>query len=395
MRCASAVSSTELGRSAAVEAAEAIAHKLDGARADVLLCFLTGHHAESAGPICEYLQTRFEPQCLIGCTAEGVISNAREVERVPGLALWAAHLPGCTVKPFALSMNVLEAVFGEQSKLSVSQLMDQLSLDNARLMLMFGDPFTTPIDALLPAVDMYLPGTPVIGGMASSGRQPGRNRLLFNGRTLETGVVGVSIAGPIRIDSIVSQGCKPIGRPMKVTAAQQNVLVELDDKPALAAFEELLEVMPQEEREKLGHGVFIGRAIDAIKPRLGRGDFLIRGVMGVDRQSGAMAVGDRIAPFTPVQFHVRDAVTAREDLEMMLTAQAFEDRPPIGALLFTCNGRGRNLYRQEHVDVTLLETGIGQHVPIAGFFAAGELGPISGCNFIHGHTASIAIIRQQ
>jgi small ligand-binding sensory domain FIST len=218
---------------------------------------------------------------------------------------------------------------------------------------------------------------------------------LHGGRSaiLDGGAVGVALSGAFEVDVIVSQGCRPVGRPYRVTAAQKNILIGLEDRPPMVCLQELFDALPQRDRELLKNGVYLGRAIDPARQELGRGDFLIRGVMGGDRERGFLAVGDYVSEGEAVQFHLRDAHTAAEDLEMLLLPQALLSRPA-GAFLFSCNGRGTNLYDHPNGDVSLIQNALGG-VPLAGFFCAGEIGPVGGRNFLHGHTASLAIFRQR
>ena len=191
----------------------------------------------------------------------------------------------------------------------------------------------------------------------------------------------------IRIRALVSQGCRPIGNVYAVTRAEGNVIHELGGRPPLQRLQELVGTLSPEDRELVGRGLHVGRVIDEYKAELGRGDFLIRGVMGVDPQSGALAVGDRIEVGETIQFHVRDAATADEDLRTLLQREA---EPAAGALLFTCNGRGSRLFSVPDHDASLVSEKLGG-LPLAGFNCAGEIGPVGGKNFLHGFTASIAL----
>jgi small ligand-binding sensory domain FIST len=149
--------------------------------------------------------------------------------------------------------------------------------------------------------------------------------------------------------------------------------------------------LDEHERVLVSHGLLLGRVIDEYKTEFGRGDFLVRSVTGLDPQSGAIAVGDEIGVGSTVQFHVRDASSAREDLEMRLSdlKHSLGSKRPTGALLFTCNGRGSRMFGTPGHDATVVSEAL--QVPLAGFFAAGELGPIGGKNFVHGFTASLAL----
>jgi small ligand-binding sensory domain FIST len=151
--------------------------------------------------------------------------------------------------------------------------------------------------------------------------------------------------------------------------------------------------MPEPERQLLQNGLFVGRAISEYKETFDRGDFLVRNVMSVDNESGAMSVGDYVRTGQTIRFHVRDAATATEDLTCLLSAKTVIP-PPAGALLFSCNGRGTRLFEQPCHDVHAANAAM-PGTPVAGFFAAGELGPVAGQNFIHGHTASFALFRER
>jgi len=225
-----------------------------------------------------------------------------------------------------------------------------------------------------------------MGGMASGGTGSGETRLFLDDRVVDTGAVGVRMPG-IRIRALVSQGCRPIGNAYTVTRTERNVVHELGGRPPLERLQELVTTLSPRDRELVSRGLHVGRVIDEYKAEPERGDFLIRGVTGVDPQSGALAVADRIEVGETIQFHVRDAATADEDLRTLLEHEA---EPAAGALLFTCNGRGSRLFSSPDHDASLVSEKLGG-LPLAGFNCAGEIGPVGGKNFLHGFTASIAL----
>ncbi len=184
---------------------------------------------------------------------------------------------------------------------------------------------------------------------------------------------------------MVSQGCRPIGKPFVVTRAQRNFVEELGGEPALGRLRELAERATDAERELLQRGLHVGLVVDEHKAEFGRGDFLVRNVLGADRETGAIAVGDQVGVGQTVQFHVRDAEAADEDLRELL--RGVDAR---GALLFTCNGRGRHLFGTPDHDAGVVAQLLGP-IPAAGAFCAGEIGPVGGRNFLHGFTASLAL----
>jgi small ligand-binding sensory domain FIST len=359
-------------------------------RPDVAFVFFTDHHAREAEALLHAVQSSLAPAALIGCSAEGVIGGDREIERAPGVSLLVGSLPNVNVHPFHIAKaewrDLLDDPDALRQRLGAG--------DQTRAILAMGDPFTTPTIQLLPAIDDLLPGVPVIGGMASAARQPGQNVLFRNDEALTEGLVGVSLSAALEVQTIVSQGCRPFGKTLVVTKSQQNVIHTLGGRPALQALRDAIMDMPPADRELLQNGLFVGRAISEYRESFARGDFLVRNVMGVDNEAGTIAVGDYVRTGQTVQFHVRDAATATEDLGLMLAADRVGGTPPAGGLLFSCNGRGRRLFPCACHDVAAANQAM-PGTPIAGFFAAGELGPVSGKNFIHGHTASFALFRQR
>ena len=358
-----------------------------GVTSDLAFVFFTGHHSDDAVNVIEKLWLELDPQVMIGCSAEGVIGGEREIEREPGLVVMAGQLPGVSLHPFHIGADDWRGLFEDEEELK-----SRLGYGPAtKAIIGFGDPFTTPTNQFLAALDAAASGAPLIGGMASSARQPGENILIRNDELLQDGFVGVSLSGPIVVQTIVSQGCRPIGKPMVITRAKQNVIEQLGGKSALAALKEMVDTLPSADKELLSHGLLIGRAISEYRETFGRGDFLVRNLMGVDQNTGAIAVTDLIRVGQTVQFHVRDAHTADEDLTLMLETQAFGE-PAAAAMLFRCNGRGTRMFSQLNHDAEAARRAMPA-AAIAGFFAAGELGPVGGKNFIHGHTASFALLR--
>ena len=225
--------------------------------------------------------------------------------------------------------------------------------------------------------------------MASGAYQPGGNALFLDDGLYTEGCVGVTFSGRLSIETVVSQGCRPVGERLLVTGANENVIATLGNKPALEVAEGIIEMLRDEEK-LLASELFLGIAMNEYKDELSRGDFLVRNLIGGDRNTGAIAVGDVVRPGQTVQFHVRDSDAATEDLRELLTPAA--ESAPSGALLFSCNGRGTRMFDEPSHDVQAT-LDVLPRTPIAGFFAMGELGPIGGKSYIHGHTASFALFR--
>jgi small ligand-binding sensory domain FIST len=369
---------------------EALGRIIDDAQqhldaADVAFFFFTAHHADQADEMAEKLLLEFEPQALIGCSCEGVIGGDREIERAPGMSLMLGFAPGVTIHPFHVASDEWRAIIQDRQT-----LVEKLGIDEqTRAIIGFGDPWTTPLTQFMAALDVASSTAPLIGGMASGARQPGGNKLIRNDTIGEEGFVGVSLAGPIEVQSVVSQGCRPIGEPMIVTKARENIIEQLGGKPAMSALREIINSLSEADQALLQHGLLIGRAISEYREKFGRGDFLVRNLAGADQESGAIAVADYVRVGQTVQFQVRDAATAHEDLLLMLN----DVKSASGALCFSCNGRGTNLFNEPNHDVSVAREKL-PGTPVAGFFAAGEIGPVGGKNFIHGHTASFALFRE-
>jgi small ligand-binding sensory domain FIST len=315
-----------------------------------------------------------------------VVSGDRELEEGVALSLVAARMPGVEVAPFIVMNELWADAAADPEALARAAP----GTSGAELVVLMGDPFSLDVERVLLAFNRHRPGTRVVGGMASAGARPGGNALFLNDWLASEGGVGIALKGALRADVIVSQGCRPIGPPLEVTRAQQNVLIELDGQPALERAEQVLQSLSPAERDGLRNGLYIGRPVrpDAT----GRGDYLIRNLLGADRDRGVLAIADLARERERIRLHVRDAEAARGDLAMLLAPQEFDARAA-GALLFACNGRGVGLYGGPDGDIAPLQRALGGGVPAAGMFCAGEIGPVGGTNFLHGHTASIAIVR--
>jgi small ligand-binding sensory domain FIST len=358
-----------------------------GLQPDVLFAFFTGHHVPEAERMIEKLWLELDPQVAVGCSAEGVIGADQEIERAPGLSILVGQLPDIRIHPFHIATEDWRGLFD-----TPDEFLERMGCgEETRAIIGFGDPFTTPINQLLPLLDRIAPKAPLIGGMASAGRQRGDNILVRNDEVFDEGMVGLTLSGPLEVETIVSQGCRPLGQPYVVTKAHDNVIEQLGGKPALFAVRDTINGASEADQKLLSSGLLLGLAISEYRDRFGRGDFLIRNLIGADKESGTIALADYVRVGQTVQFHVRDARTADEDLNLMLQSKE-SATPPAAGLLFSCNGRGTNLFDSPCHDIAAARK-LMSNTPFAGFFAAGELGPVGGKNFIHGHTASMALLR--
>ena len=387
-------------RTAAMEVAHELHDALGAERGDtacdLLLMFGSFHHIAAFAAAGETMREVLKPRSFLACTAESVLGVDREWEGRAGLTALAMRLPGAGTRLHTFSVKPGDTSTNLNQPNTVRELVGYG--DDVKAILMLADPFTTPTNQILTRFG-YCGGKdkaiPITGGMASGSSQPGRNVLIANGEAQQSGLVAVTIAGDIEVDCLVSQGCRPIGEPLVVTKCDENVLLELGGRPAMEVVQETAQELGERERELLSKGLLIGVVIDEYKERFGRGDFLIRGVMGIDQNRKAIAVGEKMRVGQTIQLHVRDADTATEDLQLLLDLQEVKGQP-FAAAAFTCNGRGTRLFPEANHDIDLLTRRLGsedEQFPVAGFFAGGEIGPIGDKSFVHGHTLSAALFR--
>ncbi len=374
---AAALSQHPLAATAVGEVAGELLERFDGERPDLLVCFASPHHVGTFEDVTAALRRLLEPEVFLAQTAVSIIAGPREVEDAPAIAVWAARFDDATLEP--VSLRLVDTADGPAIVGWPEEPVE------AHTLLLLADPFTFPADAFLSRLNDDMPGLRVLGGLASAARGPGGNRLALDGAVTSEGAVGVFLDAAVEIRTVVSQGCRPIGRPFTVTRAEGNLVHELGGQPALDRLRELATAASDDERVLMQRGLHVGIVVDEHKVDFHRGDFLVRNVLGADQSSGAIAVGDTVTVGQTLQFHVRDADAADEDLHALLTGMDAR-----AALLFTCNGRGRHLFGVSDHDAGVVEKLLGP-IPLAGAFCAGEIGPVGGQNFLHGFTASLAL----
>ena len=385
---------------------------------DLLFAFSAGYSPEDFDRYLPKLKSLTGAKVVLGCTSETAAGGAYELENAPALSLWAAKLPGAEILPMHLSYSRSST---ESAIVGWPKATDGDWPEDSSLIVM-GEPFGFPVDVLLERFNEDRPGIRIAGGMASGASAPGESRLLLGDQTFDQGLVAIRISGtPVRM--LVSQGCRPIGDPMVITKCERNIIQALGGKKALDVVYELFGTLPTREQRMFQNGLHLGRVIDEYQEKFEFGDFLIRNVIGIDKDESTVQIGDFVRPGQTVQFHIRDAESASIELEQLLK-RAVEQRGFEAALLFSCNGRGTNLFPDPHHDVSKIQnanrflnakadlagsvqarSATGDpvddtnveavsdtpEIPLAGFFAAGEIGPVGNKNFLHGFTASLVL----
>ena len=365
---------------AAGEAAREARAALGGAPVDLAFLFLSGDHFGGSAEAVAAVEEELAPRHLLGCVAEGVVARDRELEDGPGAAVWAASLPDAQIETFhsvALSTDEGVAVTGFPT------------LDDADLVTLLVDPYTFPAAGFLTKLNEEEDAVQLVGGLAAGGGEPDTQALFVDGEIVYEGAVGAVLRGvPVR--TVVSQGCEPVGRDSVITHAEDNVVFELAGEPALERLKgDVATLTPDQERSAAAGGVLAGLVIDENRADYGRGDYLMRGLIGVDEETGALAIGEAVRIGQTLRFHVRDAASADTDLRESLGATLNGERAA-GALLFTCNGRGTGMFDGPDHDARAVAELLGDDA-VAGFFCAGEIGPVGGKPFLHGFTATLAV----
>jgi small ligand-binding sensory domain FIST len=389
MKFASALTTKPDWTEAVEDLTRQIQARLSAKTVDCALIFVHPKFGPQLSSLAEAIRQTLGLRHLVGCTGAGIIGVEHEVEQEPAVSLLAGELPGVQVKTFQIMQRDLEESSGPGFWHFQTEV---LPSENPNLIL-FADPFTIQAVQLVQELTEAYPAGPLVGGLASGGQHAGENRLLLDDDVLDEGSVGVSLTGNVELHTIVSQGCKPIGEPFTITRAEKNLIFELGGRPPLAVLQELLPRLSQDDQQLARRALFLGRVINEYKEDFGRGDFLIRNLIGHDPQSGAVAVGDWIRTGQTVQFQVRDGKSADEELRHLLEQQKrlFERTPPEGVVLFSCLGRGQGMYGAPNHDIKTLREYLGP-VPTAGFFCNGEIGPVGERAFVHGFTSVVGLI---
>jgi small ligand-binding sensory domain FIST len=382
-----------IGRSADWEeafaqAAGAVTRQLDGAAAGVAFLFACSDYLRDFPALLARTREAVPAPLLVGCSGQAVIGGGSELEGEPALALLALSLPGAFLRASWVTQSDLElaqdaAVWHERTGVRPEQ---------ARAWFLFADPFTVDSDTLVDAISRAYPRVPVVGGLASGDPRLQRTHLFLNDRVYERGAIALALGGAYTLRTVVSQGCTPIGQPWTVTGAEGQIVETIAGRPAYKVLLETVTALPPDVRERARGNVFVGLAMDERRETLGRGDFLIRNLIGADPERGAIVIGAQPRLGQTLQFQIRDRASADEDLRVLLDgARSGLAAGPVAGLLCVCNGRGVGLFGEPNHDAAAVTGRLGP-LPVAGFFCNGEFGPVGPRNFVHGYTASLALI---
>lgn len=391
MKWATAISRNTSIEAAVEECSEGVRRDLGPGEVSLAVVFVTPHFAAYYPRIPGLIEDHLGPETLVGCSGGGVIGGEEEVEHALALSLVAARLPDVGGRTFRVDGSLPDL----DGPPDAWEAMIGVRAEEEPQIVLLADPFSIRSEALLAGLDYAFPRSPKVGGLASGAASPGLNALFLNGGVFDGGAVGVALTGNVAVDTVVAQGCRPVGDLMRVTGCEGNVLHELDGRPAFEVLRELFASLDDHDRRLAQTSLFVGVLMDEFTEEPRAGDFLVRNLIGADPRRGAVAVGEYLQEGMRLSFHLRDAETSAEDLHTMLTGYertASDNGSPSGALLFSCLGRGENLYGRPNFDTSVFHQHLGG-VPVGGFFCNGEFGPVAGRTFLHGYTSSFGLFR--
>jgi small ligand-binding sensory domain FIST len=372
--------------------ARQLRQSLPASRVSLGLIFMTPHYFAAAAKILEVLRVHAEIPLLLGCSSTSLISDAREIEDEQGLVLSLFSLPGAELRGVHFSQEQVEEANGP----GYWALETGLTAEQINGWLAFADPFNMDAEAWLRGWNEAYAPKPIVGGLASGDFSQRTTQLYLDGDVFEEGGVAVAVAGEVELQSVISQGCTPIGQTWTITKTEGNVLHKIANRPAYEVLQETFLQLPEAEQRKTRGNLFVGLVVNEYLEDFHRGDFLVRNILGGDPQSGSLAIGAMPREGQTMQFQRRDAAAATEDMTALLDRllQRLSGRSVYGGCLCTCNGRGHRLFGKPSHDAGLVREKLGP-VELAGFFCNGEIGPIGERNFLHGYTASLALFTKK
>ncbi len=391
MKWSSSISTETTINKAVAEATDAIRGQMGDLPIHLTVVFVSPHFKAQYDIIPNLIRERLSPGILLGCSGGGIIGGGREVEQKPAFSLTCAHLPDVEILKIQTDTLTLPE---DDTSPNVWREWIGVPVEKNPQFIFLADPFSFRGEEFLAGIDFAYPNSAKVGGLASGAQFQGGNALYLDDKIYDAGLVGVALSGNIELDTIVAQGCRPIGEPHNITKCDQNLLLEIGGKTPLAVLEEMVETMSEYDRKLMQTSLFLGIEMSPFNDDPGQGDFLIRNLMGVDRNTGALSIGALLREGQRVQFHLRDKVMSAEDLSLLLSrySEKPKDTQAEGALLFSCLGRGEYLYGKPNHDSNVFKEKLGQ-VPLGGFFCNGEIGPVGDTTFLHGYTSSFGIFR--
>lgn len=362
-RFAAALSEHPLATQAVGEIVGDVLEQLDDAP-DTVFLFVSEAHAGALADMAGAVQRILNPSVLIGCSANSILAGSQEVERVPSVAIWAG-LTGDPIGVRVFEASELPGSFGKGSQpiggtlvLLGSSTFD-ITSENFRLL------------------KSAHPDLAVTGAVASPGSHNQPNRVMLNGEVFANGAVGVVLPAECPHVVKVSHGAEGIGEPFTVTRCERNMIFELAGRPAADRLREVVAGLGAAQRVRMGTGLYLGSVPDDHPYDVVSSDFVIHEIRGEDRSNGALALAGEVSLGSTVQFQIRDAISAEEQLRFALSGSVGSS-----ALVFAGADRGMRLFEGPDHDAEAVSSMLGTRC-IAGMFGAAEFAPVGGVSTVH------------
>lgn len=357
---------------------------------DVLLLFASPAYGEAFPHLARAARQRTGASVMVGCSASGLLAGPDEAEDQPGVALMAWWLPGAHLYPVRLHQEHIELLDDPDLWHEVNDI----PAGRVTSWLMFAEPYRIDAQALVQGLQRCYPTATIMGGIASGMVEERTSCVFFDDMVYEEGGVALGIGGPYALIPHVSQGCDPVGEPWTITEAEHNTLIGISNRPALDVLQATVNGLGPGRRERAANNLVVGLAGDEYRDCYGQGDFVVRGILGIDPKRGSIAIGGMPRTGQTIQFHLRDAQCAADDLARTMRTATAASNPgtPVAAVLCTCDGRGQALFGRPNHDAGVVSAALGD-VPLAGAFCLGEIGPLAGRAVLHGFTATLGLLR--
>jgi len=371
LRAGTGYSTATNARTAALEATQAALKQAGLRTADAALCFASTTYGGSYPLMVRTVAEAAGTREIAGCGSIGVIAAGREIEKGPSVAVlvWASDV----IQASRLFVPQLRGRTREVAGTIADTVRPKLGANN--LLCLFPDTYNVEAEPLLAALRNELPGVTLVGGGATEDGSIGETFQFCGDVVSSNAISGMLLAGDFDLNLASTIACAPIGSGHRVTAVRDNVILELDDRPAWDVFAEAAGPLADDLPRALSF-VFLALPLNPSMTKIERGGFYVRNITGASAEHGAIAVAHRPRQGDLVGLVLRDAERSRQELKATLAAmQGRVKAPPAFGLYFDCVSRGSGLYQIPDHDSAY----IGQHfgaMPVAGFFTGFEIGPL-------------------
>ena len=321
--------------------------------------------------ILDTLRQRTGVEHWSGSVGLGVSATGQEYYDQPALTILLADFPDTTFRTVPVQTGDIDNFIHSTG--------DWLKHDEFYFGILHCDPGNMQVPSLISALAQYIPNAFFVGGLSSSGDV----NVQVADTVVSGGISGVLFSSEVPVATGHTQGCTPFTPRHVISACERNIIIELDNRPALDVFrEDVGEVIARDLQRVAGY-IFAGFPI----PGSDTSDYMVRNLVGIDEGNRLIAVGQLVTEGSEIMFCRRDGNTARQDMLRMLTDIKGRLTPaPRGAVYYSCTGRGRYQFGPHSEELKLIRAELGD-LPLVGFFANGEIFH----NRLYGYTGVLTV----